>query len=315
MYLIVSNLLYTDKLRYAVSQTRLITPPREEEEIYPYHKVWRSIVIESILLVLACTTAFLIFGLLRLNLPSPLSLLVNVLLAIVPAVSWYIFSYLPEQRVQLPRTQMGVIFVLSFLVANAIGVPLVFNVLRPAEWLATESTLNRIIGYTLSIGIVHEILKYLVLRYTVWTFFRIREDSIAYALAVAIPYAVTLNLYDVLNLSASPDSIALRVLANTTLSIIGSLIISYGLSETLFSQISPLLLPATWLFASLIHGVAIPIRSGIGNATLGISATSPRPLFSLGFSIVLYIALLGLVYFGYNVQERREANASNSLSL
>jgi hypothetical protein len=296
----------------ATSNFRLITPPKQEEEIYPYRRVWQSLAREMTVLIGVVVGVFVLFDILRLSLPVALRLPINLALATIPAILWFIFSYLAENRVPQPRPRIGEVFILSVLIASAIGIPFVQTIIQPEKWLATESTINRILGYTMTVGVVQEFLKYIILRYTVWQNYSTRADSIAYATTVAIGYATVLNFSYVLGNDALSGGVALRVLANTAMNVVGSLVLAYGLSETVLQKSTLFLLPATLFIASLLNGLMITLRSGIMNAQITLKATSPRPILSLGFSIVFYIALVGIMLFIYNANEKqREALKSS----
>jgi len=287
-----------------VTQIRLITPPKEQEETYPYRKVWQSQIIEASTLIVFTSACFLLFGLLRLQLPRTLFGIINIVLVFLPMLLWLVFSYIPERLALIPRQRIGFIFFVTLLLANAVGVPFVDSVLQPSSWLATESTLNRIIGYTLTMGVIQESLKYLVLRYLAGSSIQTLADSVAYSIAVGIAYATIMNLDYISAYSTTPDIIAVRVLSNTSLNVLGSLIVGYGLAQILVYKANLLLLPTSLVIACGINGVAIPIRAGISNAVVGLSAVSPRPVLGLGFSITIYVILLFGLYFLFKNSEK-----------
>lgn len=296
----------------ATSNFRLITPPKQEEEIYPYRRVWQSLAREITILIVIVVVVFIVLDILRLSLPSTLRLPINLSLATLPAALWFVFSYLAESRVPQPRPRIGEVFVLAVLIASAIGIPFMQSIIQPEKWLATESTINRIVGYTMTVGITQEFLKYIILSYTVWQNYNTRADSIAYATTVAIGYATVLNFSYVLSNDALSSGVALRVLANTAMNVVGSLVLAYGLSETILQKSTLFLLPATLFIASILNGLMITLRSGIMNAQISLKATSPRPILSLGFSIVFYVALVGVMLFIYNANEKQQREALKS---
>jgi hypothetical protein len=288
-----------------VAQARLLTPPKEQEELSPFRNVWQSQAIEATILVLFVLVCFVLFGLLRLSLPALISTAINYALAVLPAALWLIFSYLPERRAMLPRERIGFVFFVSLLLANAAGIPLL-DTLQPAQWLATESTLNRIIGYTLTVGAVQEGLKYLVMRYLALPYTQKHSDAIAYSLAVGIAYGVVLNLHYVATHAATPSAIAVRVLSHISLNVLGSLIVAYGFSLVFVNRANLLLMPASFVLACLLNGAIIPIRAGVTNAVLTVQAVSPRPIIGLGLNIALYVGLLFTLYFLFNNAAAKE---------
>lgn len=287
---------------------RLITPPKEEEEIYPYRRAWRSVFIESGILMGMLLIFFVAFNYLGISLAGNNLIAVNVTLAISPALLWIIFSRVPENNVVEPRRRLLTIFTVTALVANAVGIPLLNAVFQPNEWLPLQSALNRIIGYTVTVGILQEFLKYLVLRYIVWPdYYRVRTDAIAYGAATAVAYAMVVNLNYVLNNpSAASDVVMLRVFANTAIQIVGSIVIAFGLSETRFNSALSFLLPIMVVLAASLTGIAIPMRAQFMNAGLGLTISGQREIFGLIFSIIFYVAPMAVMFFLFSITERRE---------
>ncbi|MFW5709306.1 MAG: PrsW family glutamic-type intramembrane protease [Chloroflexota bacterium] len=295
------------------SGPRILTPPREEEEVYPYRRVWPSLILEVSSIFGVTLILYVMVGFLGFNLPESLWQPAGIVIALSPAVFWLLFERLPEQRVQQPRRQLTGVFVISMLVANAVGIPLLDS-LNIEEWLTLEATFDRILGYAATLGILQETLKYLVLRFLVWPdALRTRTDALAYAVAAAAGYATIVNLHVVFTqVSApSPDVTALRVFSTTMLHFSASAVTAFGLAQLRFNARS-IALPLSMLAASLLAGFAITFRSGLvsGGFALGIAGT--RPLFGLVFSLILIVAVLISIAFLFNAAERqsREALAS-----
>jgi RsiW-degrading membrane proteinase PrsW (M82 family) len=288
--------------------SQLITPPREEEEVYPYRHAWRSLITESILLVIVTAIFFLAFNFLRIPLPSAVVLPANIMIVTLPAILWVLFSRVPENSVPQPRRRLLTVFIISALTANAIGVPLVERVFQPDQWLSNQSLVTRILGYAFTVGILHEFLKFLVLRYVVWpTYYRVRSDAVAYGVATAIGYAVVLNInYLVDTPSIQVGALVLRVFSTIILQVAGSLIVAYGLSETRFNNPLSILLPVIMVFASLIHGVVIPLRTSFVNRPIGLTPSASRDILGLVLDAVVYIGVFITIYFLFTVSEKTE---------
>jgi hypothetical protein len=296
------------------SNPRLITPPREEEEVYPYRRAWRSVAIESGILLGLMLVSYVLVNFLGVSVPENSRLALNIVLALLPAVLWFIFSRWPEDRALEPRRRLATTFFVSALVANAIGIPLLNDFIQPASWLSMESTLTRILGYMATVAVVQEVLKYIVLRYIVWPdYYRTRTDSVAYGAAGAIGYAVVVNLHFVgANPDANIDSMTLQVFAITSLHLVGSMYIAYGLSETLFSSALSFLMPGMLVAGTFINGIALAMRPTFLNATLGLTLSEQRTIFGLLFSIILYTGSMMVIIFLFNVAERREKDRLSS---
>lgn len=287
---------------------RLITPPREEEEVYPYRRAWRSVFIESGTVIGAMMVIFVAVNFLALDVPDDFRLYTNILLAIAPTVLWLLFSRVPENNVIEPRRRLLTTFTVTALVANAIGIPLVNTVFEPDAWLPLQSQVNRIIGYMLTVGTLQEFLKYIVLRYIVWPdYYRIRTDAVAYGAATAVAYAMVINLnYVLINPMAASDVVIMRVFATLSIQLVGSLIVAFGLSETLFSDAIAFFMPMMIVLAALLSGMAIALRSSFLNAALGLSISAQNEIFGLLFSLVFYFAPMAVFFFLFNITERRE---------
>lgn len=275
----------------SLNAPRFITPPTDEQERFPFRPIWRSLFIETAILVAITLFAFL-FGNQLTRIAERFVPYLGLGLTLLPFILWLIFSWLAELRVGQPRQHLITVTVITVLVANTIALPLISQFFRVDEWLPLSSAVDRILGYTLTAGIVQELTKYLVIRYTVWPGqFRIRLDGIAYGIASGIGYATLVNLQFVASNPISPvDVVAFRVISNYALHISTGMVIGYGLAEVFFSNPAPIFQPLILLVTAIITGIAIPIHAGLVNASLSITSISaPRPLFGLGFSIGLLV--------------------------
>ncbi len=295
--------------------SRLIAPP-EKEEIYPYRRAWRSVVVESSVMFAITALIFVLLNYLGLAIPQRVYRPLNLGLTLLPILLWVIFSWSQERRVQEPRQRLMSVLLLSALVANAIGYPLVNEFFRVDRWLPLENAVNRIVGYAFTIGITQELLKYLVLRALVWPdHFNTWLDGIAYSAAAAIGYATVLNLHFVLSTDASPDVAAVRIFGTYAVHLATSLLMGYALSDLRFSGSSLLFLPLSLALSAFIAGIAIPVRSGLVNASLSPDALElslSRPILGIGFSAAILVALMLVLSFLFRIAERRQREAQES---
>lgn len=312
-----------------VYSRRMLTPP-DEETVYPYRRVWRSLLLETGALAALTLAASVVFGLLGVRLPGIVSAAANTLLVAAPVILWLLFSVLRERFVPEPRQRLIAVFVITALAANALAIPLIESVLQPERWLPLEGAISRIIGYTFTVGIVQEAVKYAVVRFTTWpNLFRTRLDGVAYCAASALGYAFVLNLQFLLSQPAvTPDIMAMQVFNNVAINLAGSLIVSYGLAEVRFDNPMPFLLTFTVAFAALVNGAAIPVRTGLTNAAfvlpltteapsiidqvLGVftASSTPKPILAFGFSAVLMLVLALVVAFLFTNAERQAREAA-----
>jgi RsiW-degrading membrane proteinase PrsW (M82 family) len=291
---------------------RLITPP-EEEEIYPYRRVWRSIALEGSILLAVAGIVFALTSLLNIGVPRTVAQPVNALLALLPFGSWLVFSLGREQSALQPRKRLLAVAIVSALVANGVSIPFIDGIFQPERWLPTGSAINRIVGYTFTVGIVQEVLKYLVVRYLVWPdHFRTRLDGVAYGAASAVGYATMVNIQFVLSGAALPDIVAISVFGTWAVNLAGSIVVSYGLAEVRFDNPSPFLLTTTVALAALVTGITIPVREGLTNAGFSLQGGTSSPILGLGLSAGLLLVTALLIAFLYNSTERREREAAAS---
>jgi RsiW-degrading membrane proteinase PrsW (M82 family) len=288
-------------------QTRFLTPPQESEETYPYRRVWRSIIIEGLILFGIVGVIFITGRLIN----PEIQQIINIGLCLTPFGLWLIFSWWAEQSVSEPRQRLLPIAIITALAASAIGLPFVENFLQVNSWLPFTTAVNRIVGYSLTVGITQEIIKCLVIKFTAWPgFFRTRLDGIAYGAASAIGYATVQNLHLLNELGSLPsDTLVTRILSNYTFGMAASAAVGYGLAEVRFGQPNPFFLTAALALAAFINGFAIPIRSGLVNSVFTLGVATPRPILGLGFSIAVYAVPLLAFAFLIDSAERRAKDA------
>lgn len=291
-----------------VPPSRLLTPPKEEEEVYPYRRVWRSIIVTMGILFGVTVVLFVVVSLLGIPIPSPLHRPLNYILAVLPVGLWAVLAWLPERAVLRPRIRLLPVMVISALVANAVGYRIIEDVFFNNQWLSLASAIDRIIGYTFTVGVIQESLKYLILRLLLWPEnLRTRTDAIAYAEAAALGYALVNGLQFVSEGSPTPDMVASRVFSLVVIHLTATIIISYGIAESRFSDAQFLLLPMTFALGAFVTGLAVPLRSGFVNADIAVSAfVIPRQIFGIGFTAALLVAVLVPIAFLYDNAERKE---------
>ena len=127
--------------------------------------------------------------------PGPLLVLIGVAMALVPAAVWLWLSYRQDRVEPEPRSMVLGVFLLGALVAAAIGIPVVNDVFTPGTWML-DNLLIRLVGGFLVVGMVQSLLKYAVVRFTVYGSAEFDEptDGILYGTAAGLGYATVLNI-------------------------------------------------------------------------------------------------------------------------
>lgn len=284
---------------------QLLTPPREEEEKYPYRRVWISIIIEMAGLFGVTIGLYIAIGFVGISFPESFWQFINLCIALLPAGLWLIISRLRESFALDPRLKLTPVFVITALSANAVALPLL-NALAIEQWLSLAGTFERILGYAVTVGIIQEIVKYTVIRFTAWPDgFRMRYDPLAYCLTAAIGYVTVVNLQFAFAGTPSPDVFAARVWSNTTLHVVGSAIVAFGFAELRFNPRLFIAMPISVVVAALVVGFGITFRAGLTNGgfVLGIGGT--RPIFGIVFSFLIVTAALFSISLLFNNAERR----------
>ena len=123
---------------------RLLTPPQQEEEIYPYRRVWQSVAIEAVVLFSVTILLYILTNILQVSIPSRFYSTIALALACLPMVLWLYFSWWRERSVSQPRERLLTVAIISALAANAVGVPIVNEFLRVDQWLPLSSAVNRV---------------------------------------------------------------------------------------------------------------------------------------------------------------------------
>lgn len=298
----------------ATFNSRLLTPPSEEEEIQLYRDVWRSLAFQYGGYFLLTALLYLAINIFRPGIPENARFILSIGVVFLPVLFWFVFTYLVERQMPQPRRQLLPVLVVSALVANGVAYPFIEGFLQVDQWLSLAPAVQRILGYTFTVGIVQEMLKYLVVRSLVWDdHLRIRDDTIAYADTAALGFVTVLGLHFISAGTPPLDAVAARMFSLLAIHVVSSCIVAYGLAETRFADSSPLLLPLTLALAWIVTGLAIPLRAGLVNASISPAALEfalPRPLFGIGFSLALFGAGMFLVLFLFRNAERRDREIS-----
>lgn len=292
--------------------SRLLVPT-EEEEIYPYRRVWRSLAIEAIAVLMLALGVWALTSIVGLRVPPLIERPLEVVLSLAPFGVWLVFSLLRERSVPEPRSHLLPVVIITALATNAIAIPFIESVLQVDQWLPLGSAVNRIAGYTFTVGIIQVMTCYFVVRYVAYRDgMRIRIDGVAYMLAAAVGYACVQNLHYVFTHSATIDVVAMRVFNNTALLYIIAIIVGYGLGEVRFGRPSPLLLTLTMALSATLTGVVIPLRSGFSNAALTLSSAFASPIRGLALSVLFLVVVALATGFLIENAERqaREAEAA-----
>ena len=289
--------------------TRFITP-EEDSSPYPYGRVFRSLIIQLAVGGLLLGAVYALFALFDFNLSGLSRSLLLLAVALTPLGSWAVFSWWPDRRVSEPRLRLPLVVAITALSAAAITWPLIERVLQPDVWLAQSSAITRIIGFSLAVGVPIEFTKYLVLRYTIWpASIRVRMDGLAYSIASSIGMATVFNLQALAVPGIEPGTLAIIAFDNTAIGIAAGLFVGYGLAETAIGRPNPFIGPLTLSLAALVHGLAIPLRTGLTSGGFSLAGGSASPALGVAISVGLVVVVSIGTSFLIAASERREREA------
>lgn len=283
---------------------QLLSPEEDIEELFPYRRVWRTLITEMSILLLAVAAIIVATraGLLQ----DVYSAEISVGLTLLPIAVFYLLSVRRETQALQARAGLLTILVLSLVVANGVALPIINLVITPDRWLTESGFFSRIIGYMLTVGILAEFVKYAVVRYTTWPVgFRERVDGVAYSIPAALGYATIVNLHFVLDETPTLSAAAMRILVMVYIHITVGAIMGYFLSEMAIGAVSFFWLPLGLFISAFISGLFFAFRQV---ATVsGLSSRDIGALFlAMGFAIIILGALAFVIE---SADERMAAKA------
>jgi RsiW-degrading membrane proteinase PrsW (M82 family) len=180
--------------------------------------------------------------------------------------------------------------------------------------LPSADPLTKIIGYTVSLGIVQELSKYMVVYALAWdSRLRERTDAVAYSVAAAMGYATAVNIVQALTNPATPPFASFDTFSTVALNVAPSLLVAYGIAEARIGRASAFLMPTLFALAALLFGVLMTLRGLLTNAELTLvgraQISQPNPLIDVALVAGIVFLTAFAVAFLMSNAERREAEA------
>ncbi len=278
-----------------------------ESEAFAVLPVWRRITLQLGILSVTALAVVLAKELLALQFEGTLRRALSLALVPLPLLLWLLFSALPESRFARPRRRLVGVAVLSGLCASAFGLPLVDDFFQIGQWLPLESVIQRIVGYTVTVGVVDVGIKFMVLRFLVLPRgLRARSDVVAYAMAAAVGYSFYINLVSIWRLDPVWELAAIVVLSNMVIQFASSMAMTLGIVASYFANAFPSVLPVSLVIAALSTGLIAPQVPGLTSGPLGTAGNATRPLFGIAFLLAVLLLSLAGAYFLYSNAERRQ---------
>ncbi len=234
--------------------------------------IWQADMASIVLLVLF---VLIIFGLEAWLQPqfTPLSLVITgIVMALVPAAVWLAFFYRRDRLEPEPKHLVLQMVLLGGLLASAIGIPLVDNLFGVPNWLSSSPTWAQLFGGFFIVGMVQEYLKYVAVRFTVYYAQDFDEaiDGIVYTTAVAIGYALVLNInFVVRSGGVNLGSGAVRMVLTTLAQASFAGLVGYFLGRMKFEKRPLYWMPLGLITAATLNALFYFLRGTLSQGSLG----------------------------------------------
>lgn len=286
---------------------QLLSPEEEIQQIYPYRRVWRSLIIElGIMFVISSVLLILITFEVLSNEPNPN---LHLILAVLPLILFGWFSVRAERRVYQPRRHLLSVLALAMVLANGVAALLLEELYTPERWLPQAGFFSRIFGYMATAGILSAFIQYGVIRYTVWPAqFRLRLDGVAYAMATAIGYATVFNLRYILFEDPLLSAAIIRILATLFTHVLVGVWIGYFLGEFAIGRPPIFWMPLGLGVSSFLFGIYMAFRSISVKSGFNVEATGDRPIGPYLLATGLTAVSIAIVFFLIESADERMAN-------
>lgn len=234
--------------------------------------LWQADIASIVLLILF---VLLIFGLEAWLQPqfTPTTLVITgILMALVPAVVWLAFFYRRDRLEPEPKHLVLQMVILGGLLASAVGLPVVEGVFDVPAWLSSSPAWAQLLGGFLIVGMTQEFLKYAAVRFSVYYAADFDEaiDGIIYTTAVAVGFAVVLNINFVIS-SGGVDlgSGAIRMVLTTLAQASFAGIVGYFLGRMKFEKRPLWWMPLGLTIAAALNSLFYYLRGTLSQGSLG----------------------------------------------
>jgi RsiW-degrading membrane proteinase PrsW (M82 family) len=226
-------------------------------------------------------------------------LVIGLVLALIPALLWLTFFYQQDRLEPEPKGHVLSVFVLGALLAQAVGIPLLDDVLKVTRWLPVAPWAN-LLGSILVVGFTHEFLKYAAVRYSIYPSaeFDERADGVVYGTAAGLGYATMLNINYVVssggvNLQAGVIRIVVTALAQASF----AGLTGYFLGRAKFEEEPVWWLPSGVALAAVLDGVFTTLRGELTTTGLSLSGGGFNPWPGLILATIVAGATFGVLFY------------------
>jgi RsiW-degrading membrane proteinase PrsW (M82 family) len=181
----------------------------------------------------------------------------GLLMSLIPAALWLLFFYQQDRLEPEPKQKIVNVFVLGGLVTAAVAQPLLSGAFAVNEWLYS-SWIVQLLGGILLVGVVQELVVYLVVRYSVYgdPEFDERVDGVIYATAAGLGVATVLNFEYVIAHGGVDLGIgSMRMVVNALAHGSFAGVLGYFMGQARFEKTPAYYLPAGFGLAATLNGL------------------------------------------------------------
>ncbi|MCP4420860.1 MAG: PrsW family intramembrane metalloprotease [Chloroflexi bacterium] len=234
--------------------------------------VWQADIASIVLLILF---VLIVFGLEAWLKPqfTPMSLIVTgIVLALVPAAVWLAFFYRRDRLEPEPKHLVLQMVLLGGLLASAVGIPLLDSLFNVPNWLSSSPAWAQLLGGFFIVGMTQEFIKYAAVRFSVYYAEDFDEaiDGIIYTTAVAIGYALVLNINFVVSSGGvNLGSGAVRMVLTTLAQASFAGVVGYFLGRMKFEKRPFWWMPLGLTIAAALNSLFTFLRGTLSQGSLG----------------------------------------------
>ena len=234
--------------------------------------LWQADIASIVLLILFVLAIFGLEAWLKPQFTPTTLVITGILMALIPAAIWLAFFYRRDRLEPEPKSLVLQMVILGSLLASAVGLPVVNGLFAVPTWLSSSPAWAQLLGGIFIVGMTQEFLKYAAVRFTVYYAPDFDEsiDGIIYTTAVAIGFAVVLNINFVVS-SGGVDlgSGAIRMVLTTLAQASFAGVVGYFLGRMKFEKRPLWWMPFGLMVAAALNGLFYFLRGSLSQGSLG----------------------------------------------
>ena len=234
--------------------------------------LWQADIASIVLLILFVLAIFGLEAWLKPQFTPTTLVITGILMALIPAAIWLAFFYRRDRLEPEPKSLVLQMVILGSLLASAVGLPVVNGLFAVPTWLSSSPAWAQLLGGIFVVGMTQEFLKYAAVRFTVYYAPDFDEsiDGIIYTTAVAIGFAVVLNINFVVS-SGGVDlgSGAIRMVLTTLAQASFAGVVGYFLGRMKFEKRPLWWMPFGLMVAAALNGLFYFLRGSLSQGSLG----------------------------------------------